>query len=575
MFRIRNTADRKELDSTTGKENALQPRKGFESYLSNMFLHCLALNLLLRGDTDQTFSRLPDANKTTLYYNRIEQINHRPGRIPGSTHPEHEQKRMIALNLRQKMLGCLCLHLLFYIIAGATFIKDFELFNDDVTLLMHAGNLSNICLEIRRYEKNFIIGHDNEDFTRVLEYINRAEQHVPQVIHDLKIMPQPTHLQDLTANLKAYKQTFQQFKEQCIAEDGTSECALRDKVRSLGQNLVEVTEDLVRYEQKKMTTFIANFKHLLVKTIFFIVLLSAFTIILLYIAIIKPLKMVENAANDIAAGTFSQLPVDEKKGEVRSVLRAFNTMVTELEEQQEQLFQAKKLSSIGTLASGTAHQINNPLNNIATSCQLALSEVDPEQTPLVAKMLETINQETQRAGEIVRGLLEFSRAQTFSLQPYQLLQVVNRVKQLVASEIPAGITLDIDIPEDIFLLIDVQKTIEALLNLTINAIQAIPEPPGTIKISAEKDEKGSNATITVADTGQGIDKDNLPKIFDPFFTTKNAGDGTGLGLAVVYGIIKKQNGSTRVESEKGKGTRFIITLPLHPAPEDESSFTKS
>ncbi len=473
------------------------------------------------------------------------------------------------------MLGCLCLHLLFYIVAGATFLKDFEMFNDDVTLLMHAGNLSNICLEIRRYEKNFIIANDNEDFTKVLEYINEAEQLVPQVVDDLKIMPQPTHLQDLTANLKAYKKTFQDFKEKCVDAQETTDCALRDKVRSLGQNLVNVTEDLVLFEQHKMTTFIANFKRLLFKAVLFIILLSGFTISLLYIAIIKPLKMVENAAIDIANGTFSLLPVDEKKGEVRSVLRAFNKMVTDLEEQQEQLFQAKKLSSIGTLASGTAHQINNPLNNIATSCQIAISEIDPEQNPLVAKMLETINQETQRAGEIVRGLLEFSRAQTFSLQPYQLVKVVNRVKQLVASEIPAGVNLDTDIPDDIILLIDVQKMIEALLNLTINAIQSIPKAPGAVTIYADKDQDGKNAVITIADTGTGIDKENLPKIFDPFFTTKNAGNGTGLGLAVVYGIIKKQNGTTRVESEKGKGTRFIITLPLHMEYEDEHSSGKS
>jgi signal transduction histidine kinase len=266
------------------------------------------------------------------------------------------------------------------------------------------------------------------------------------------------------------------------------------------------------------------------------------------------------------------VPVDnDKKGEIRSVLQAFNKMVQDLEVQQEQLFQAKKLSSIGTLASGTAHQINNPLNNISTSCQLALSEIDPEQNPLVTKMLETINQETQRAGEIVHGLLEFSRAQTFSLQPYQLAEVVSKMKQLVAGEFPSGITLDTDIPKDITLFIDVQKMVEALLNLTINAIQAIPEPPGAVIIGAEKTPDNKNVVITVADTGTGIDKKYIQKIFDPFFTTKNAENGTGLGLAVVYGIIKKQNGAIRVESEKGKGTRFIITLPLYAAPEKANS----
>lgn len=478
---------------------------------------------------------------------------------------------MFSLNLRQKMIGCFCLHLFFYIIIVITFLKDFDMFNKDVALLIHAGNISNICLEIRRYEKNYIIAHNNDDFTKVLEYINEAQQFAPQVMNDLKIMPQPTHLQNISSKLAEYKTSFQDLKEQCVSDQELTVCPLREKVRGLGQELVNITGDLILFEQHKMNTFIAKFKSRLAKTISFLIFLSIFTITTLYISIIKPLKRVEKAAIAIANGTFSPLPVDEKRGEVRSVLRAFNKMVTDLEKQQGQLFQAAKLSSIGTLASGTAHQINNPLNNIATSCQLALAEIDPEQSPFVVKMLETINQETERAGKIVRGLLEFSRDQNFFLHPYPLAEVVNRVKQLVTGEVPAGVDMQINIPEDIILYIDVHKMTEALLNLTINALQAITEPPGIVSIGAEKDGDNTNAVITIADTGRGIEKENLQKIFDPFFTTKNAENGTGLGLAVAYGIINKQKGSIQVESEKGKGTRFIIKLPLHLEAEETGS----
>jgi len=482
---------------------------------------------------------------------------------------------MISLNLRQKMIGCFCLHLLFYIVVGVTFLKDFGMFNDDVTLLMHAADLSNITLEIRRYEKNFIIRHDNDDFDRVLKYINEAQQFVPRVVDDLQIMPQPTHLENLTAKLTAYEESFREFKKQCTNKQEAVLCPLREKVRSLGHDLVGITDDLVLFERNKMTTFIETFTSELIKTAFFLVLLSVFTITLLYTSIVIPLKKVENAAISIANGTFSLLPVDDKKGEVRSVLRAFNKMVTDLEEKQEQLFQAKKLSSIGTLASGTAHQINNPLNNISTSCQLALAEVDEDKDSFVVQMLETINQETQRAGEIVRGLLEFSRAQTFSLQAYQVAGIVGKVKRLVASEVPAGVTVETDIPEDIPVYVDVQKMVEALLNLTINAIQAITESPGSVLIGAEKDTEKKRVTITVSDTGKGIDQENMAKIFDPFFTTKNAENGTGLGLAVVYGIIKKQRGSIRVESTKGQGSSFIITLPLYVENEGSGVFGKN
>lgn len=474
---------------------------------------------------------------------------------------------MFSLNLRQKMIGFFCLHLFCYTIIVLTFLEDFDIFTDDVALLIHAGNLSNICLEIRRYEKNYFIGHNNDDFAKVLEYIDKAQHFAPRVMDDLQTMSQPAHLQDISAKLFQYKKNFLELKEQCSSATELAACPLREKVRGLGQELVNISEDLILFEQQKMNSFIVAFKSRLTKTISFLVLLLIFTITILYISIIRPLKKLEKAATAVADGTFSPLPVDKKKGEVHSVMRAFNKMVADLEEQQKRLFQAEKLSSIGTLASGTAHQINNPLNNIATSCQLALAEIDRQQDPFVARMLETINQETDRAGKIVRGLLEFSREQTFTLEPCALTALVDKVKQLVASEVPAGVELRTTIPEDIILQINVHKTTEALLNLTINALQAISEAPGLVAIEAEKDASRTNAVITISDTGRGIDKENLQKLFDPFFTTKNAEKGTGLGLAVAYGIIKKQKGSIRVESEKGKGSRFFVTLPLHRPPE--------
>lgn len=470
---------------------------------------------------------------------------------------------MASLNLRQKMIGCFCLHILFHVVVGITFLTDFKLFNDDVNLLMHASNLSNICLEIRRYEKNYLIGHDKENFERVLGYINAAQVAVSKVVDDLKIMVHPEELKDFPAKLTAYKENFMDLKNNYTTQIEIIQSPARLKIRDLGQEMVNMTEKLVLDEQQNMKEYISNFNNRLAEAILFLGLLSIFTVIILYTSIISPLKLVENAAIGVSNGTFSLLPTTKEKGEVRRVLEAFNKMVSDLEEHQKQLFQAKKLSSIGTLASGTAHQINNPLNNISTSCQLAIADIDEKQNPFVVKMLETINHETQRAGEIVRGLLEFSRSQAFSLQPYRLFTVVKKVSLLVASEVPAGIVLNTDIPKDIFVLIDAQKLIEALLNLTINAVQAISSPPGSVSISAEQDADKRNAVITVADTGTGIEEKNLQQIFDPFFTTKNAEDGTGLGLAVVYGIIEKLNGSIRVESELGKGSKFIVELPLH------------
>jgi signal transduction histidine kinase len=459
---------------------------------------------------------------------------------------------VLHLNLRQKMIACFSLQLIFFIVIGLTFLKDFKIFQEDVTLLMHAGNLSNICLEIRRYEKNFIIGHNEEDF------------HTAGIMKELAIMPHPAHLSSLTSKLKEYRTSFESYRSNCTKDTNDIKCESRVTLRSLGQDIVQISEDLVEFEQDKMIAFISNFTTQLLRSVAFLIVLTSITMLLLYINIVRPLKSIEKAARQVAKGPFTLLPVRQKDDEVSSVLHAFNSMVSELKQQQEQLFQAKKLSSIGTLASGTAHQINNPLNNISTSCQLALSELEGGDCQFVGKMLATIEQETQRASGIVRGLLEFSRTQIFSMQPVLLDDVVKNVMRLVASEAPSGILVKKDIPDGLTLYLDMQKMVEALLNLLINAIHAIPNPPGTVSITASTDESSNQASIIIEDDGVGIDEENIQKIFDPFFTTKNVEDGTGLGLAVVYGIIKKHNGSIGVESVKGQGTRFIITLPYNP-----------
>jgi len=467
---------------------------------------------------------------------------------------------MIHLNIRQKMIFWFLLYLVFYAVYGSIFLMDFNLFKEDISHLMHAGKLSNICLEIRRYEKNFIIRHDKEDFLRVVEYLSEAQKFIPKLKNDLKLVAHPEHLDDLQKTLSDYDLAFRTFRSECVPESSDLECSPQVTLRHIGSELVRITDELVLYEQKKMTDFVIDFRALLFQSVAIFILLTVAALCLLYGTIILPLKSIERAAQDIAAGTFRQLPLPPKHDEVDSVLHTFNNMVTELEEHQEQLFQAQKLSSIGTLASGTAHQINNPLNNIATSCQLALAEADSKESPFTVQMLKTIDQETQRAGEIVRGLLEFSRAHTFSMREVQLKTVVNRVMQLVASEIPAGITVEKNVPDNFILNLDVQKMVEALLNLVINGIQAIETPPGQVSITAVA--KDNQAIITIKDTGIGIKPDNLQKVFDPFFTTKEEGNGTGLGLAVVYGIIKKHDGIIHVKSVKDRGTRFIITLPF-------------
>jgi signal transduction histidine kinase len=240
-------------------------------------------------------------------------------------------------------------------------------------------------------------------------------------------------------------------------------------------------------------------------------------------------------------------------------------MIAELEKRQEQLVQAQKLSSIGIMASGIAHQLNNPLNNISTSLQILAEEFGNGDPDFSKRLLANCLQEILRSQEIVKGLLEFSRQRDFALRAAALRDVVERSVRLVSSQVSSGIEINTNIPPDLRLDMDGQRIQEVLLNLLMNAIQAIDKPPGRIRISARANSTGVQKPmieILVEDTGKGIDPKDLRQIFDPFFTTKEVGVGTGLGLSIVYGIIEKHHGTISVESRTGEGTRFIIRLPV-------------
>jgi signal transduction histidine kinase len=283
--------------------------------------------------------------------------------------------------------------------------------------------------------------------------------------------------------------------------------------------------------------------------------------LLMIFKIIKPLSIVKNATEDIALGRFKSIEVINTKDEIQQVMEAFNTMVRELERRQDQLVQSKKLSSIGTLTAGVAHQLNNPLNNISTSCQIAIDELAAGDTEFLRRMLKNIDQETLRARDVVKGLLEFSRVQEFALRPSHLSDVVKRSVRLVQSQIPADIEMVVRVPEDLMLPMDSQRMQEVFLNLIINAAQSI-KGSGRISITAWTDEQTNEVLIDVHDTGQGIPEEIQGQLFDPFYTTKEEGQGTGLGLSVVYGIIQKHRGNITVESTPGKGASFLIRLPL-------------
>jgi len=236
-----------------------------------------------------------------------------------------------------------------------------------------------------------------------------------------------------------------------------------------------------------------------------------------------------------------------------------------LEETQAQLVQSAKLAAVGELAAGVAHEINNPLTSIIGFTRLLLEDV-PFDHPMRAD-LETIDREAARARQIVRGLLDFARAGEPVLAPVELNDLVEQAVMLVCTRsVLTKISLVKDLSPLPPLMLDANQIKQVLVNLLNNAVQAMPNG-GRLTVATRLTEREIEgvyrqmAAIYVSDNGVGIPPENLDRIFDPFFTTKEVGQGTGLGLAVSYGIVEKHKGKIEVESVPGVGSTFTVLLP--------------
>lgn len=244
---------------------------------------------------------------------------------------------------------------------------------------------------------------------------------------------------------------------------------------------------------------------------------------------------------------------------------------------QAQLLQAEKLSAIGQLVSGVAHELNNPLTSVIGYAQLLEGELREESGPgerrlgsELAADLRHISDEAERAARIVRNLLAFARRQTSARQPQDVADLVSRVVSLRSyhlrvSDIELVTEFQTDLPE---VIADGGQLQQAFLNLILNAEQAMQNrPERRLTIGARLDDTGAAVEIFVRDTGHGIEPANLSRIFDPFFTTRDVGEGTGLGLSICYGIIRDHGGEIAVDTRVGAGTTFSLRLPSRVGPE--------
>ena len=305
----------------------------------------------------------------------------------------------------------------------------------------------------------------------------------------------------------------------------------------------------------------------------FLVMLSVATfaslalILLVTNLVLKPIGRIIAMSHRVIDGDLTARVEAHPQGEMGELCRAVDGMAEAVCQREEQLKQAtrrqitqsEKLASIGRLASGIAHEINNPLTSVLTFAHLLrekenLTDQDTED-------LDLIIHETKRAAEIVQGLLDFARERPAAKEPLSLNQVVQRTVRLIRNqrlfrEITIEEKLDQDLPE---INGDANRLQQVVLNLCLNAREAMADG-GSIGI--ETRTRDGDVVLEVRDTGHGIKPEDLGQIYEPFFSTKPVGQGTGLGLSVTYGIVDQHDGRIEVDSEVGVGTTFTVLLPV-------------
>ena len=248
-------------------------------------------------------------------------------------------------------------------------------------------------------------------------------------------------------------------------------------------------------------------------------------------------------------------------------LREKLKMERELQETQLQLLQSEKMASLGKLAAGVAHEINNPLGGILIFSKMLLEDLPPDDPR--KEDLERICDESTRCKEIVKGLLEFARQTSDKTEPTDLNRALVQGISLLENQalfhnIRIVKNLDPNLPP---ITANTGQLNQVFMNIILNAAEAM-DGQGTLSINTRLGPEKDSVIVEFTDTGCGIKEEHLMRIFDPFFTTKEVGKGTGLGLSMSYGIVEKHRGRIWVKSKEGEGSTFIIELPVRAEMED-------
>lgn len=460
--------------------------------------------------------------------------------------------------VRRIQLGyCLMVLLVMLIMALVAFgLADIR---QRVSALEAVSSLTDTVLEIRRYEKNWLLYREDSDF-----HENQLQtDNALALLQDKKTtgIACPQERAELRQELLRYRQLMEgEFKYfQAVQEHADEE-----RIRSVGKRLVELSEVMNRSIRSEIDRKLARLKS---AGLLFVLAAAGAALFLgrqMTTLVVQPLQHIVDYTRSVAQGCFACWENAADPVEIQAVSRAICHMLEVLDKREKQLIQSEKMAAVGTLVAGVAHELNNPLSNASTSAQILLEELQEANLPdsdFLIEMAAQIDEETDRARNIIRSLLEFAHDREMRPKELELSTFISETCKLVKGDIPDAIEFRTEISQDGTFFADRRQLQQALINILRNAAQAL-EGTGEILLHAGIAPEEHQLCIEIRDNGPGISAMDVEKIFDPFYTTKDVGKGSGLGLAVTREIISKHGGEITVESEQGHGAAFFIRLPL-------------
>jgi len=554
------------------------------------------------------------------------------------------------MKIREKLFAAFGLYIFLAAVLGFLGYRDINAITKKLMLVEVADDLTNSILEVRRYEKNYLLYKDKDSLRELRQYLqglrasvdstegdiikgigrddygrmklamHEYERTMDRIVENAAAQDElMTTTRDLGRNIEArlnggelqkflvvrrHEKNLLLYKDRLSYRNFTrafsslkadpdieqyrglakklygffgEERDTIEKMRTSAREIQSLTKNLSRKEREQISAILAMSSNLLFMSFLTVIILGTIVNMRLSRSIADPIRRLEGVTKKIAQGDFSEAIEVKGMDEIASLEGAVNQMeeklqyamsslektIEMLQEKQVQLVEAEKLASIGRLAAGIAHEINNPLTSVLTFSSLMLEQT-PADDPRSSR-LKMIVRETTRARNIVRHVLNFAREAPLKLVMMDVNRPVGEIiDSLAAQGAFEGIDLTTDLQADLpEVSIDPVQIGQVVMNMLLNAVHAI-DVPGKIHVVTRL--AGGFVEMVFADTGKGIAGENLKKIFDPFFTTKDQTKGTGLGLAVSYGIIKKHGGDIEVVSVVGEGTTFTVRLPVSGEP---------